>query len=98
MTKAKSAFGKPFLVRPDGKGRITLGAVARGVSGFVVSKDAEGTLTLVPQMEIPAREIWIWQNPSVMQALTEGMQQSRDGKVVEVDFSQFADLPVDAAD
>lgn len=41
-------------VRPDRKGRITLGAMARGVSSFVIRIDPAGALVLEPYREVPA--------------------------------------------
>ena len=78
------------IIRPDSKGRITLGKLATGVSGFMVEVGPEGDLHLVPQIEIPAREKWIFENPEVLASIQRGMQQSRDGAVVEADFSQYA--------
>ena len=78
------------IYRPDSKGRITLGRLAKGVSGFMASVGEEGDLHLVPLIEIPAREKWIFENPDILTAIQVGMKQSRDGHVVECDFSQFA--------
>ena len=37
-----------FTVRPDAKGRVTLGALAKGVSSYRISKEADGRLLLEP--------------------------------------------------
>lgn len=50
------------MVRPDSKGRITLGRLAQGVSGFSVIKDENNRLILEPYAEIPAREKWLFDN------------------------------------
>ena len=85
-----AAGGTTLVFRPDGKGRITLGKLAEGVSGYTATVSADGELHLVPHVEIPAREMWIFENPAVLMAIQQGMQQSREGAVVERDFSQFA--------
>lgn len=98
MSKAQKLAVLPSVVRPDGKGRIYLGSITEGVSGYLLSRDNEGTITLIPQVEIPAREIWLWKTPGVYQAIQEGLEQSRNGQVSEMDFSAYADLPDDPAD
>jgi hypothetical protein len=79
-------------VRPDSKGRITLGNLASGVSSFKAYKDKKGRIVLEPQVEVPAMEAWLWQNPVAMLAVQKGLQDSAEGKVVDRgSFAQYAD-------
>ena len=41
-------------VRPDAKGRITLGRIAEGVSSYIITQDKNNRIILEPQVEIPA--------------------------------------------
>ena len=53
----------PKLVRPDAKSRITLGHdLTQGVSGYLIREMKDHTLILEPQVEIPARERWLFEN------------------------------------
>jgi hypothetical protein len=70
-------------VRPDSKGRITLGSLAAGASSFKAYKDLEGRIILEPQVEVPAAEAWLWQNAAAMQSVQQGLQDSAEGKLVE---------------
>jgi hypothetical protein len=45
-----------ITVRPDAKGRIALGALAKGVSSFRVHQE-NGRLILEPYVEIPIHEL-----------------------------------------
>ena len=36
------------MLRPDSKGRITLGAIARGISGYAMHRESNGNLILEP--------------------------------------------------
>jgi len=54
----RRSFEAVRRVRPDRKGRVTLGALARGVSSFVVRIDPGGRLVLEPFREIPAGDHW----------------------------------------
>ena len=79
-------------VRPDSKGRITLGSLAGGASSFKAYKDKKGRIVLEPQVEVPAMEAWLWQNPVAMKAVQQGLQDSAEGKVVRRgSFAQYAD-------
>lgn len=79
-------------VRPDSKGRITLGKLASGVSSFKAYKDKKGRIILEPQVEVPAAEAWLWKNPAAMKAVQQGLKDSAEGKVVERgSFAQYAD-------
>lgn len=79
-------------VRPDSKGRITLGKLASGASSFKAYKDKKGRIILEPQVEVPAAEAWLWKNPAAMKAVQQGLKDSAEGKVVERgSFAQYAD-------
>ena len=70
-------------VRPDSKGRITLGNLAAGASSFKVYKDSKGRIILEPQVEVPAAEAWLWQNAAAVKSVQQGLKDSAEGKLVE---------------
>jgi len=70
-------------LRPDSKGRIALGNFAKGVSSFHAYQDQEGRVVLEPQVEIPAREAWLWNNPTAMAQVRQGLKEAGEGKLVE---------------
>src|SRR5579862_7669306 len=85
-----------FTVRPDSKGRITLGKLAKGISSFRVSKDEKGGIYLKPYVEIPAdvpeRERWVYENPEVLASLKRGLKQAAEGDTYYLgDFSKYLD-------
>lgn len=83
-------------IRPDAKGRIALGALARGVSSFQATVDSEGRIILEPFAEIPAREKWLFDNKDALNAVREGIAQSAAGKTrSRGSFSKFADDQID---
>ncbi len=67
------------ILRPDSKGRITLGKLAENVSGFEVIEE-EGRIILEPQVEIPAREAWLYKNPEALASLERGLKQAEKGE------------------
>jgi hypothetical protein len=79
------------VLRPDSKGRITLGKLAQGVSGFHVEQDEEGRIILEPCVEIPAREKWLFDNPEAARQVKKGLQDAKAGKVRSMgSFAKYA--------
>jgi len=92
----RPAFEKKRIVRPDSKGRITLGAKTRGVSSYAVSESADGTITLEPLVEIPAREAWLFKNEAALESVKRGSKQAAEGKVRSCgSFAKHADDDID---
>ena len=67
-------------VRTDDKGRLTLGSVAKAKSYRVLINEA-GQILLDPVVNIPERELWIWQNSGELHDLGS--------------FTQYGDLEID---
>lgn len=64
------------MVRPDAKGRITLGHFADGVSSFAITKDKHNRIILVPYAEIPAHEKWLFENKTALNKVARGIKDS----------------------
>lgn len=69
------------MVRPDAKGRITLGHLADGVSGFAVTKDKDNRIILEPYTEIPFSERWLFENKPALNKVKQGLKDSALGRV-----------------
>lgn len=86
----------PLTIRPDAKGRIALGKLAKGVSSFQATLDIDGRIILEPYTEIPAREKWLFDNPSALSAVREGLKQSARGEArPRGSFAEFANDEID---
>lgn len=73
--------GRPAIqLRPDAKGRITLGKIAEGVSSFRISEQPGGAYLLEPMVEIPAREGWLLRNKTALASVKKGLSQSAKGE------------------
>jgi len=78
-------------VRPDAKGRIALGLLAEGVSSYTIIKD-NGRIILEPNVEIPAKEKWLWENKTALRQVTKGLQDSAASRVKSRgSFAKFVD-------
>jgi len=78
---AKTTVRQYPRLRPDSKGRITLGKLAEGVSSYQLKPLPDGKLLLEPFTEIPARERWLWKNPEALRGVMKGLAESAAGKV-----------------
>ncbi len=84
------------MVRPDSKGRITLGTLAAGISGFLITKDKEDRLILEPFTEIPAREKWLFENKLALQKVTQGIKDASSKRVSSKSgFAKYIDEDMD---
>lgn len=78
-------------VRPDAKGRIFLGVLAKGVSSYTVIKD-QGRIILEPNIEIPAKEKWLWENKAALEQVTKGLKDSAESRTKSRgSFAKFMD-------
>ena len=82
------------ILHPDAKGRITLGAVAKGISSYRMTKDEQGRLVLEPFVEIPANLVPHWSEQRAGTGLQESSSGYRHGKGVVkhglIDFIEHA--------
>jgi hypothetical protein len=79
------------LTTVDGSGRISLGRAKAGAL-YDAAFEPDGRVVLTPMVAIPARELWLHQNPAAMAMVDEGLAALAKGeKGVEIDLSQFPD-------
>ena len=80
------------MLRPDAKGRITLGRLAEGVSGFAVTQTKDHKIILEPYAEIPACEKWLFNNKDALKQLNQGLKDAAEGHVSKQgSVSKFSD-------
>jgi len=83
---------KDRILRPDSKGRITLGALAKNISGFKVIEENNGRILLEPQVEIPAEEAWLHKNPEALASVLRGIEDSKAGRIKDRgSFAKYLD-------
>ena len=71
------------MLRPDSKGRITLGAIAKGISGYSMLQESNGTVILKPFIEIPVKEKWLFENASTLQKVRIGLVQAKNKELID---------------
>ena len=79
------------IVRPDSKGRITLGKLAKDISSYRVFEDAHHRVILEPYMEVPAWERWLLDNKVAQNQVKSGIKDSARGEVKNLgSFAKYA--------
>ena len=73
-----------YRLRPDSKGRITLGKLADGVSSYRARRLKDGKIVLEPFVEIPAEERWLWENKEALESVRKGIEDARAGRLVSL--------------
>lgn len=80
------------IVRPDAKGRVTLGPLAQGISSYIVTKDKYNRIILEPRVEIPANEKWLFNNKTALNQVKKGLEDSAAGRTKSRgSFAKFTD-------
>lgn len=79
-------------VRPDDRGRVTLGDAVQD-SDYRVLVNEAGQILLDPvvTLTVPASEAWIWDNPGVRASMSRAVQQAAKGEFESLgSFAKFA--------
>ena len=57
------------IVRPDSKGRVSLGEIARNVSSYRITIKESGQILLDPYVEIPLSDKWVFEDKNLLNKL-----------------------------
>ena len=68
------------FAQPDAKKRLSLGEALGGGDAFNVYRNALGQVVLDPVKAIPASEAWLFENPSALASVKQGLRESAEGK------------------
>lgn len=80
------------LSRADERGRLTIGAVAKG-KNYRVMINQVGQILLDPIVTIPEQEMWLWKNQAALESVNQGLKEAAVGKTEDLgSFAQYADL------
>lgn len=70
------------VLRPDSKGRVSLGKMAEGVSSFRATYDKDShKIILEPYGEIPLQEKWLFENEVALKSVKKGLLESSKGQL-----------------
>ncbi len=82
------------FIRPDTKGRISLGGVlSETKQAYQVFVNSLGQIVLDPVKTVPTYEAWLHANPAALDRVRQGLKESGEGK--RVDLGSFTDAVQD---
>lgn len=67
-----------IILRPDSKGRISLGAITNNVSSYRISVEDNGRVVLEPYAEIPLSEKWIFEDKELLEKVISQIKIEQD--------------------
>ena len=70
------------FAQPDAKKRLSLGAALSDATAYNIYRNPLGQLILDPVKTIPASEMWLYENPSALASVKQGLRESAEGKRV----------------
>jgi hypothetical protein len=70
------------FAQPDAKKRLSLGAALRDATAYNIYRNPLGQLILDPVRTIPVSEMWLYENPTALASVKQGLRESADGKSV----------------
>lgn len=89
--------GHELRLTLDARKRISLAKLLPDCDVCSFRAYTEGDkIILEPMAEIPAREVWLYQNRKAYESIQRGLDQSENGKIKKCkkDFSKFIDEEV----
>jgi hypothetical protein len=69
----------------DDRNRITIGEIFKGSSRVRMYKNDHGEVLLQPLVEIPASELWLFNNKKALESVKKGMKDASEGKISKLD-------------
>lgn len=84
-------------VSADERSRIAVGkAGVRKDDRYAVAVNDDGEILLTPLVSVPKRELLVWENAQIREALSLGLLQSAAGETESLgDFTEFAEDDVE---
>jgi hypothetical protein len=69
----------------DSRNRLTIGELALGFNRVKIYKNQLGEILIKPVVEIPASELWLFQNKEAFENVQQGLQDLSEGKISKLD-------------
>ena len=73
----------------DERNRLTLGELMKGYKRVRLYKNERGEVLLQPIVEIPASELWLYQNRDAMESVLQGIQDASGDKISRLDLEEL---------
>ncbi len=70
----------------DSRNRLTIGELVQGLKRVRVYKNKLGEILIKPVIEIPASELWLFQNKEAFESVQKGLKEMSEGRISKLKF------------
>jgi len=81
----------------DDRKRLTLGEAIKNFKRVKLYMNLRGELLLQPVVEVPASELWLFQNKEAFESVQKGLKDAAEGRISKLDLSKESRPIVDPA-
>ena len=73
----------------DERNRLTLGEIFKGYKRIRLYKNERGEVLLQPVVEVPASELWLFQNKDALESVQRGLKEASEGKITKLNLDEL---------
>jgi len=73
----------------DDRNRLTLGEIFKGYKRIRLYKNERGEVLLQPVVEVPASELWLFQNKEALKSVQRGLKEASEGKITKLNLDEL---------
>ena len=73
----------------DDRNRLTLGQLFKGTKRVRVYRNSRGELFLQPVVEVPAAELWLFQNGEALEIVRKGLEDATEGRTSKLSLDEL---------
>ena len=73
----------------DDRKRVTLGSLINDAKRVRLYKNKRGEILLIPIVEIPASELWLYQNREALTSIKKGLQEAARGRISKINPNEL---------
>lgn len=73
----------------DDRNRLTLGEILKGYKRVRLFMNDRGEVLLQPIVEIPASELWLFQNRDAFESVQKGLKEASEGKITKLNLDEL---------
>lgn len=73
----------------DERQRISLGEEIKGIKRVKLFKSPTGTLLLLPLVEVPLEEAWLYKNKKALASIRKGLKEAAEGKISKLNLKKL---------
>ena len=89
VLKVKDQFEEVATRTIDGRRRLTLGELPKGSKRVRIYKNDRGEVLLQPLVEIPASEVWLFENEEALESVKKGLKEASEGKISKLNLKDL---------